>query len=465
MLKKLINILNKRKYILLAIVLIFIVWLLPLEDWFGVVNTPNQNGNTYFKDSEFDVRVSGGFLYRIETSKNELPKTISIKQTAPQMFADINVYKNHKARFNIINSTSNPSINISGNDVSYKLHKDNIVFDEKIKDSKIPSISQLQSYDFINSSKGIYFDANLIKGENDLYVEPKVNNDDLKFTVISDFHSGYEVGYKEITNMMLKNYDFIIFNGDIVDYGNKAEFIVIAGLTESSPIPVYTNIGNHEDWLNGEKFYRSYFGPSQTSFNYKNSLFMFLDTQSGLIKQAQFDWLVDGLRKSNAKYKFVITHMPALDASNKQFDDKEYEHPQMRQNVFKESDSQQLIDISNQYNVSAIFAGHDHIYGDYETDSVRQVFTGAIGGKMSSLNSVSYLDVSANNKLTINNIEIPNTANSFNKEHFDHAYKLQLFAKPYFYDKWLSILASFIVVGAIIIVSISIRIISKRNRN
>lgn len=452
----------KRKIGLLVVILIIFIWSLPIEDWFNVLNTPNQDGKTTYKDSEIRINLDGGFVYNIEENKNGIPKIISIKLFAPNLKAKINM-KNEKAiRINIINAPKQPVVDISNQSMPYREYKETRQFDKQLQNNKLPTIDQLQSYKFINSAKGLYFDTILKVGDNELTIKPKNTKTDYSFYIVSDLHSGYQVAYKQMTDLMKSSADFLVFNGDIVDWGNKAEYIIVSGLTDSSYLPIYTNVGNHEDWQNGIKFYQSYFGPLQKSFVYSDSLFVFLDSYSGSIGNKQFSWLNSILKNSQEKYKFVFCHIPALNAHTKEFDNRDYKQPQMRQNLYNPSESLRLLNMLNEYNVNYLFSGHDHVWSSNVFGEVTQTTTGSFGGKMTNSDTVSYLKVDVSpTQAKVTNLYVEGNGDMFNKEHFDKSSQIKLLAKPFFYDKWISVVATIAVIGAYVIIQISSKIIHR----
>jgi predicted phosphodiesterase len=418
-----------------VIVTIIAVWLLPLEDKANLINSPNQKGITSFTGQAYSISIDGGFLYRLE-NKKDLPKQLTIKKNAPHTTINLNSNKNSTLKINLINISLTSEVTVNGQPTKIFFQPANTKLSHQLQANRPPPSGVVNSKDYLDDQKGAYIYVKLKPGDNTINVNSISDTQDLKFAVFSDFHSGYSVGFKGLIQIIKENPDFIISNGDLVNFGNKAEYIVAAGVTETSPIAFYMTIGNHENWQNGAKFFKHFFGPPTKSFTYKNSLFVFADNHTGYIPDSQFIWLESILSNSSAKNKFVFIHMPAIDAHSGVFDNRTYRHPQSRHNMYDKQQSDRLINLLNKYKVDALFAGHDHIYSNFKLGNVTQATSGALGGKVREPDTLTYLLVTVNSgEVVINNKYIDGAKGAYNLEHISKLRLVKTFAGPYFSDK------------------------------
>ena len=192
--------------------------------------------------------------------------------------------------------------------------------------------------------------------------------------------------FKKITEEINKSgAGFLIHLGDNI-YGSKdvnavkrqyAEYREVIGKLK---VPVHVTVGNHE--INGvrenENLHRELFGPLYYSFVYLNCFFIVIDTEiagsEGAVKGEQLSWLRGELEKARGyRYLFVFLHRPLFSVLSP---GKNYAHFSSRE----ERDS--LTSLFREYRVSAIFAGHEHLYDSSLHDGLRQVVSGGGGGPL-----------------------------------------------------------------------------------
>lgn len=270
---------------------------------------------------------------------------------------------------------------------------------------------EVQKGKFILSKKGYWIDIDLHSDEEViLKIIRNKEMDGLRFTVISDTHSGYDVFVSQLRDMVKDVPDFLIWNGDIVNNGFMVEYATNAAIMESLPMPVYPTIGNHDIWNRGEDFYYRYFGPTRYSFSFKDCHFVFINTSVGLIGSDQFDWLENELAITDMKYKVVVGHIPPIDTVLARFDDSELQYPELRHNLFSKAESDLLLDLFARYSVDLFLGGHTHEHGMMEIGGTIVVTSGALGGTVGPGDSVSYLDIRGiNGRLVPEQIEVMST--------------------------------------------------------
>ncbi|MCX8082854.1 MAG: metallophosphoesterase [bacterium] len=137
--------------------------------------------------------------------------------------------------------------------------------------------------------------------------------------------------------------------------------------------PVYNVVGNEE--ISGHKeienIYKEKLRNTYYSFEYKNCLFIILDTEEigheGNIEDKQLLWLEKELQK-NASMKFICMHRPLF--------------PVIHKSHMKKENFYQLLTLFKKNGVNAIFAGHDHCFHNSIQDGILQVVSGGGGAPL-----------------------------------------------------------------------------------
>ena len=140
------------------------------------------------------------------------------------------------------------------------------------------------------------------------------------------------------------------------------------------PIPFLPVPGNH-DVYNArrqvdpalEALYESHWGDLFKSFNYKNSQFFLVNTDSlegkNRIGPKQMKWLEEKLKKSKSQHKFAFMHKPALLLKN----------------------TEKVHRLFLRYGVSHVFYGHHHHYHQIVKDGIQYSMTNAAANLAHSL--------------------------------------------------------------------------------
>lgn len=186
---------------------------------------------------------------------------------------------------------------------------------------------------------------------------------------------------KAIKTLAEQQPDFIIHLGDMVHPlphldGYSAACTHARDLFEDVDIPVYYTPGNHDIGdkpmpgspaasINEEArlAYLREFGPDYRSFQYKDCVFIILNSSlwnSALRhEQQQLEWLQTELKKNKSKRKFIFSHYPHF-----VHDTAEAEH---YDNIAEPARSS-LLELFTKYNVEAVFSGHVHHFFFNRTD-------------------------------------------------------------------------------------------------
>ena len=422
--------------LLLIFVVIIGIWFVPLESNFNLVQTPNRGGTQTYSSRDYSIEISGGFLQRINLAAPNQKEEVIIKQTAPKTTISFNSQKELDLRINIVNNAPNYQYYFKDQPVSVQTYESGRVLTDALAINQSINSDSVYSKEYTGSRKGYWADIKLSTGKANFVVAPPSTTDNnLRFYVVSDLHSGYDVNFAKLQEMIVNNPDFIVANGDIVNYGIRSEYVVAGGLFELSPVPIYTTIGNHEAWQSGLRYYKDYFGPLYNSFIYKDCLFVFLDSHSGYIGQTQFDWLKLTLAGSPAKHKFVFSHMPPVNPKTGEFDANDHHLKELSNSLFDKTESDQLVKLLNDYKVEAIIAGHTHTQAQINIGGTNIISTGSMGGAVSQGEDVSYLKVTVGDSIEYEPISVVSTQQIAQNKFTNLIYTLRVFAGPFLLDK------------------------------
>ncbi len=169
----------------------------------------------------------------------------------------------------------------------------------------------------------------------------------------------------------IKDLDFVLASGDLVDMPQKKLVNKFIDITMSLNYPLYVLLGNHDVSVGGglrkqgftRKFYKL---KNATSFTNKKPYYSFspneqftiicLDgttdeviTAHGQIDDTQLEWLKNELEANKDKYVIIALHFPLI------------EPYKSKTHYFLEPGRTKLLDLINSYkNVLGVFTGHYH---------------------------------------------------------------------------------------------------------
>ncbi len=209
----------------------------------------------------------------------------------------------------------------------------------------------------------------------------------LHFVQISDIHlqdsgaadTGRLLGsseklLKDAVNQIneIKNLDFVLATGDLVDMPKKKLLDKFLEITNKLEYPFYGLFGNHDAGVNSElnkkEYIKRFTKDRPTNFTDGMSYYSFspndkftiicLDgttekviTAHGQIENPeQFEWLKKELEKNKDKYVIIAMHFPLIEPFKSE------------SHFFLEPDRTKLLDLLNSYkNVIGVFTGHYHV--------------------------------------------------------------------------------------------------------
>lgn len=146
---------------------------------------------------------------------------------------------------------------------------------------------------------------------------------------------------------------FVVLNGDITDFGLNREYKWIARIMKGLKMPYIGVIGNHDMLANGRLAYNEMWGPENFSFDWSNTRFVFLNTNSWERKDGEaipdLDWLQKALSTNvvPTTRRFVFAHSSPLDFE------------------FDETKKKGYADILTGAGVKLSLHGHQHSFNRY----------------------------------------------------------------------------------------------------
>jgi hypothetical protein len=202
------------------------------------------------------------------------------------------------------------------------------------------------------------------------------------FVVLGDTRSGHEAHagvIRAIVNDFAGDYpDFYINTGDLVASGESIDdwhsFFEIEKIL--CPMSVFVPaFGNHEggDNLQPSLFRKFFSSGAYYAFPYGNSLFLIIDTEDPTLTTPgtpQRQFILDQLKNASInpeiRFKFVIFHQPGMTTSS-------------HSPTWVITAPNGLIDLFEEYNVDAIFMGHNHNYEHTFVNGIHHLVSGGGG--------------------------------------------------------------------------------------
>lgn len=205
------------------------------------------------------------------------------------------------------------------------------------------------------------------------------------FVVFGDTRSNARLHQRVVDRIRREVPDFILGTGDMVDDGGREkqwqEFFDVERILLSENV-LYPSLGNHDRQGRGRTAgnFRKYFAVPENSpdperyyaFTYAGARFLVLDSNAYSFSLTdQTAWLEDQLRRTQLDpdilFVFVSMHHPAFSVSL---------HGGQREL------RERWAPLFEQYNVTAVFSGHDHVYSRAEHGGVRYFVSGGGGAPL-----------------------------------------------------------------------------------
>jgi len=464
-------------YVVVSLLVFLSIWFVNWETQAKFYREPNGGGIANFvsetESPKLSANVEGGFIYSVgavspdyqsdymwneEESSAPLLGEVKVKLVSPTAKISLYPQESGRIRINILNMNAHSDVKINDEPLSgiRNMAQEHWRDDQQIESS----IEVVISGGHLTSVKGMVFDLDVVVGEAEIIeiIPQEADDSELRFVVMSDLHSGYNIFMPEFSNIIEFDPDFAIVNGDMTNLGYPSEYMMIAATLELGPFPIYTTIGNHDAWNNGAPLYNKYFGPNTYSFVYRDVLFVYLDTSSGIIGETQFNWLESLLAANQEEHVFVITHMPPIDTVTGEFDTSNTLHPESLFTIHSKSESDYFLYLMDEYDVDVVFAGHTHVHGVSEIDGTTYITSGVLGGSVKPGNTIGYLEVTIEgDDINIELVDILSVAEAGGKAFENSVQALRVFAMPFLINNSIRISLSILMLVVISLLWIPIR--------
>jgi 3',5'-cyclic AMP phosphodiesterase CpdA len=151
-------------------------------------------------------------------------------------------------------------------------------------------------------------------------------------------------------------------------------------------VPYFLTVGNHDahvEVAGSEETYKAQVDLPGNELYYSfaagNALFVVLDSylkgEDKRITGEQFAWLEQSLASSKLKHRFIFVHHPLFPEPGRG------KHHGNSLDRYK-SERDKLHRLFMQYKVTAVFAGHEHLYLRKNVDGIQYVITGGGGAPL-----------------------------------------------------------------------------------
>jgi predicted phosphodiesterase len=472
--------------IFITILLLFVTWVFNWEKYLNLFHEPNGEGLSFYFAKEESPRaqifVEGGYLYdyfddrgsslilnQVESldPRDNVDGEVVVVMNKPSCKITLEGYADERLRVRIVNSLEGSGFSLNGEEISFnKSYSDERWFDDTVKDKDW--VSSVQSTVYMLTDKGYWHDISIEKGD-DYTIEVVPEEKEIKewqFYVLSDQHSGYKTYIPQLKEILSTDSEFVVWNGDIVNWGFPTEYMIASAIAQSYPIPVYATIGNHDAWNEGTKYYSKYFGPNYYSFEYRDVLFIFLDTSQGVLGSSQLDWLESELEGWSERKVFIFSHMSPIDTVQGRYDTSELIDPELSRTMHSKAESDYLVQLMGMYQVDAFFSGHSHVMGSSVLNGTLYISSGALGGTVDGDHNVGYLGCRVNESgfdcdevVVKSNEEVTNTR----LENYINA--ANVFGIPFLINKSLRISVTIFLIMLFDLIWFEIVEISKKKEN
>jgi hypothetical protein len=105
---------------------------------------------------------------------------------------------------------------------------------------------------------------------------------------------------------------FVMFNGDLTQWGNVDELRRFQAEARSLRVPLFATLGNHELGADGTAFHRL-FGRGSFRYLYRGVQITMLDSATATIAPTTYDRLAGWLAEGQQRLHIVAMHIPPLD--------------------------------------------------------------------------------------------------------------------------------------------------------
>ncbi len=205
------------------------------------------------------------------------------------------------------------------------------------------------------------------------------------FVVLGDNRSGDETYRSLIAGIMERRPAFVVNTGDqIATPGNQDQWAAFWELSKPVTVPYFLTVGNHDvNSIESEAVYKDQVDlPGNElyySFRAGRALFIVLDShltgEQKRITGGQFTWLANVLEQAGKGPIFVFLHHPLypVKGRGRHYGNSLDRYP---------DDRDRLQALLKKHGVTAVFAGHEHLYLRRTVEGLRHIITGGGGAPL-----------------------------------------------------------------------------------
>lgn len=198
-----------------------------------------------------------------------------------------------------------------------------------------------------------------------------------RFAVLSDTHSDDTYTQKALVQAKAIGAEYIVHTGDWTKVGTTFELKSQKQVFDSSGLPYYGVMGDHDRWQSAEKNFELVFGPRFESFDrngFHHILIDASDLKNGLGSD-QLDWFKRDLEKNRTKEILIFMHLPIYHpTSDRTISDKAGADSE------RQKQTERFLNLIKGKKVIAMFSGDHHLSSNYTEPktSVKIFISGAV---------------------------------------------------------------------------------------
>jgi 3',5'-cyclic AMP phosphodiesterase CpdA len=197
---------------------------------------------------------------------------------------------------------------------------------------------------------------------------------EINILTFGDTKDGIKILKNLINSANKENYDFAIYTGDSVRYGDYHLFKDFASIMSNLKRPYVTVMGNHEYYNDDGENYSKFYGKNNYSFVYKDMAIISFDDANPNSWRIDWKWLKKEVQKYNNDPKIdlilLAMHIPPVDPRPDGYH---------CLNKFYQS---RLLDAIKNSKVKLIVSGHIHLYWYGDWNGFKVLITGGAGAPL-----------------------------------------------------------------------------------
>ena len=199
---------------------------------------------------------------------------------------------------------------------------------------------------------------------------PNDRSSDFTFFAIGDTQGREDIFTLMIEDANSQKPSFVLHLGDMTSSGTEEQYYKFMEAAEGLKVPLYATPGNHDIKEGGMAIYEEHFGPADYSFEYKNTLFVSVDSSLAGLNNIQYDWLEEEL-SGNQDRKIVFTHVPPIDPREGE------DHA-----FLDVEEGQRFVSLMQDSGVDMVLNGHIHMFQETLWDDTLFVTSGGGGATL-----------------------------------------------------------------------------------